>query len=87
MSARTDLEIEEVARCGDAIYERDVLPGVSPEDQGRVVAIDVGTGDYEIAGDELAATHRLRARRPDAQIWFRRVGFRYLHRFGHGTAA
>lgn len=87
MSARPAVEMEEFARCGDAIYERDVLPKVNPEDQGRVVAIDVETGDYEIAGDELAAAHRLRARRPDAQIWFRRVGSRYLHRFGHGTAA
>jgi len=79
--------MEEIARRGDEIYEREVLPRVGPGEQNQVVAIDVETGDYEIAGDELAAAHRLRARRPEAQIWFRRVGSRYLHRFGHGTAA
>ena len=87
MSGGTTIEVEELARRGDEIYERDVIPRIGPGERNQVVAIDVETGDYEIAGDELAAAHRLRARRPEAQIWFRRVGSRYLHRFGHGTAA
>ena len=76
-------EVEALARRGDEIYDRDVFPKLRPEDKGKIVAIDVKTGDYELATDELTAAHGLRARRPDAQIWFRRVGSRYLHRFGH----
>jgi hypothetical protein len=76
-------EVEALARRGDEIYDRDILPKLRPEDKGKIVAIDTKTGDYEFAPDELTAAHGLRARRPDAQIWFRRVGSRYLHRFGH----
>jgi hypothetical protein len=43
---------------------------------------DIETEDYEIDRDEIAAPDRLFARRPGAQIWFRRVGPRYAHRFG-----
>jgi hypothetical protein len=75
-------DVEDLARRGDEIYDRDILPKLRPEDKGKVVAIDTESGDYELAADELTAAHGLRARRPDAQIWFRRVGFRYLHRFG-----
>lgn len=76
-------EVEELARRGDEIYDRDILPKLKPEDKGKIVAIDIATREYELATDELTAAHGLRARRPEAQIWFRRVGSRYLHRFGH----
>jgi hypothetical protein len=72
---------EEFARRGDEIYERDVRPRLREEDIGKMVTIDIETGDFEIDEDEMAATHRLLARHPDAWIWFRRAGFRYAHRF------
>jgi hypothetical protein len=74
--------MEEFARRGDLIYERDIEPRVGPEDRGKFVVIDIETGAYEIDINEIEATHRLRARVPDAQIWFRRVGSRYARRFG-----
>lgn len=74
---------EEFARRGDEIYERDILPKLKTEDNGRFVAIDIETGDYEIDREELAATDRLFARHPEAQIWLRRIGSRYLYRFGY----
>jgi hypothetical protein len=72
---------DEFAKRGDAIYDRDVRLKVSPEDHGKFVAIDIESGDYEIDADELAATDRLLDRRPDAQIWLKRIGFRFTHRF------
>lgn len=82
-------EVEEFSRRGDEIYDRDIVPRLGAEDQGRVVAIDVPTGDFEVDVDEVAAGDRLRARHPEALFWFRRVGSPYLHRFGHhrSTAA
>jgi hypothetical protein len=79
----------ELARKGEEIYERDIFPNLAPEDQGKVVAIEVETGDYEVGRDEIATGDRLRSRHPEALFWFRRVGSRYLYRFGHhrGTAA
>ena len=73
---------EEFARRGDAIYENDVLPHLTIEDEGKFAAIDIESRRYEIDIDELAACDKLSARIPEAQIWLVRVGSRYLHRFG-----
>jgi len=73
---------EEFARRGDEIYERDICPHIGAEQDGRFIAIDIETGAYEIDGDELAASDRLRSRHPRAQIWLRRIGSRYARRFG-----
>jgi hypothetical protein len=41
----------EVARLGDEVYDRDVLPCVTAADEGCIVAIDVGTGAFAIHAD------------------------------------
>jgi hypothetical protein len=76
--------MEEFARRGDEIYERDIRPQVEPAHEGEIVAIDIETGDWEIDPDEVAASDRLEARRPDAQIWIVRVGSRYVRHYGFG---
>lgn len=73
---------EEIARRGDEIFARSIQPALKAEDHGKYVAVDVESGDYEIDVDEMAATDRLRARRPDAQSWLLRVGYRYVRRYG-----
>ena len=42
---------------------------------GRMVVIDVNTGDYEIDDDDLTATLKLRKRNPGAITWGERVGY------------
>lgn len=78
---------EEFARRGDVLYESDVRPNLKPEDEGRFVAIDIETGAFEIAEDELAACDRLRNRVPDAQIWLVLAGSSYLHTFRRARTA
>lgn len=79
---------EEIARRGDSIFEREVQPRLKPEDDGRFVAIDIETGDYEVATEALIACDRLRKRVPEAQTWLVRVGSRFVHRYGgHGTGS
>ncbi len=73
---------EEFSQRGDTIYENDVRPQLSTDDEGKFAAIDIETGAYEVDVDELAACDHLRARVPDAQIWMVRIGSRYVHRFG-----
>lgn len=73
---------EEYARRGNDIYERQVRPQVEAGNQGKIVAIDIETGAFEMAEDVLTASDRLLARYPDAQIWFVRIGHRAVHRFG-----
>ena len=73
---------EEFARRGDAIYEKDILPKLATKDVGKFLAIDIETGAYEIAADELKAGNKLRARLPEAQIWMVRIGFASARSFG-----
>ena len=73
---------EEFARRGDAIYEKDILPKLAAKDVGKFLAIDIETGEYEIAADEMKAGDQLRARLPEAQIWMVRIGYAAAHSFG-----
>ena len=82
MKAQPRYSKEEFARRGDEIYERVLRPALESGNAGRFVAIDIETGAYEVDTDELAASDRLLARVPNAQIWLRRIGSRYAHRFG-----
>jgi len=79
---------EDLAKRGEEIFERDILPGLGPCDHGKAVAIEVETHHYEIDKNEVIAAHRLRERHPTALFWSRRVGSRYFYRFGHhGSSA
>ena len=73
---------EEYARRGNEIYERQVRPQVEEGNEGRIVALDIETGAFEVAEDTLTASDRLLARYPNAQPWFVRIGHRAVHRFG-----
>lgn len=77
---------EVFARRGEEVYERDILPHLTPEDRGKFVVIDIETGAYEIDDDEVEASDRLDARVPNAQGWLRRVGYKYARHHG-GRAA
>ena len=65
---------EELARLGADAFDRHVRPKLRPEDDGKFVAIDVVTGEYELDADDYAAVMRLRARLPSADIWLACVG-------------
>jgi hypothetical protein len=73
---------QEHARLGKQIYEDDLRTRLEPENDGKIVAIDVDTKEFEVAESVISATQRLLARLPDAQIWCVRVGHRAVHRFG-----
>lgn len=66
---------EEIVQRGKEIYERNIRPLVEAGNEGRVVAIDVLTGEYELAGNATVSSGQLRARLPEAVIFFMRVGY------------
>jgi hypothetical protein len=65
---------EEIARLGAEVFDCRVRAALRHEDDGKFVAIDVGSGDYELDQDDYAAVTRLRGRRPSAEVWLGRVG-------------
>ncbi|NEQ98231.1 MAG: hypothetical protein F6K30_16185 [Cyanothece sp. SIO2G6] len=73
---------EEFAQRGDEIYETQVRPQVEADNYGKIVAIDIETGAFELADEILPATDRLFERIPEAQPWIVRIGHRAVHRFG-----
>ncbi|NEU74442.1 hypothetical protein PI95_018225 [Hassallia byssoidea VB512170] len=73
---------EEFARRGDEIYQTQICQQVEAGNYGKIVAIDIETGDWEIDKCEVAACNRLEAHHPDAQIWIVRVGDRHVRGFG-----
>ncbi|AFY45310.1 hypothetical protein [Nostoc sp. PCC 7107] len=76
---------EEFAQRGDYIYETQIKPQVEAGNDGKIVAIDLETGDFEIDKSEIVACDRLETRHPDAQIWIVRIGSRHVRRFGGRT--
>lgn len=63
-----------VANVGEAMYEK-MRAEMEANHWGKMVVIDVNTGDYEIADDDLTATTRLFERRPNAVSWGELVGY------------
>jgi hypothetical protein len=73
---------EEHARRGQSLYEQQVRSKVETGNAGRIVALDVDSGEFELLHDTLTASERLLERVPNAQIWGVRIGHRAVHRFG-----
>jgi len=73
---------EDFARRGNDLYERTIRAQVEDGNEGKVVAIDVDTGQFEVGEDTLMASDRLLGKCPEAQTWFVRIGHPALHRFG-----
>lgn len=72
----------EFARRGDDLYNSLIRPQIEVGNQGRIVAIDIETGTFEIGDDILTTTNALFERLPEAQPWIVRIGHRSVHRFG-----
>jgi len=73
---------EEHARRGTELYERQIRSQVEAGNYGKIVALDIDSGDFEVAEEAIAACESLLARHPDAQIWCVRIGYPGIHHFG-----
>jgi len=74
---------EEIARRGDDIYEQVLRAKIETEENiGKIVSIDIETGDYEIDDDPLVTGRRLQAKHPDAAIFGKRIGYNAVYAIG-----
>ncbi len=71
---------EEVAERGEAIYEQKIRTKVESESAGKYLVLDIETGEYEIDQDDLVATKRMMAKRPDAVLYGLRIGYPAAYR-------
>ena len=76
--------IEEAARRGTELYENKIRSLVAAGNDGRILAIDIETGDYAVADERYHAAMVLIGKNPDAQIWCLRIGHVAVESFGGG---
>jgi hypothetical protein len=81
MSVQT-ISPEDVVRKGKQLYEERIRPLVEEQHHGKFLAIDVETGDYEVAEKLLYASERLRSKRPQARLFGMRIGYPAAYRLG-----
>jgi hypothetical protein len=73
---------EAIARRGQELYESGIRQQVETGNEGRIVAINIETGDFEVDENVVPATNRLFERQPNAQPWVIRIGHRAVDHFG-----
>ncbi|WP_404786367.1 hypothetical protein [Altericista sp. CCNU0014] len=73
---------EELAQRGQALYDSSIRQRVETGNEGKIVAIDIETGAFEVDENLVSATNRLFERYPDAQPWVIRIGHRAVDHFG-----
>lgn len=73
---------EEFAQRGQEIYESQVRPQIEEGNHGKIVAIDIETGAFEVADTPMVAVDQLYEREPNAQPWVIRIGHKAVFRFG-----
>ncbi len=73
---------EEFAQRGDALYESEIRQQVEAGNHGKIVAINIETGAFELADAPQIAVDRLYDRYPVAQPWVILIGHRSVFRIG-----
>ena len=68
------VERRDIAAVGRAMYE-ELRSGLEASQWGRMVVIDVNTGDNEVGYDDVTTTLRLLERNPEAVTRGERVGY------------
>ena len=53
------VKFQDIPEIGRAIYKDKILPTLGPEDDGKLVVIDVTTGNYEIDGRDIDLCDKL----------------------------
>lgn len=74
---------EEVQRRAEEIYERSLRKQLETDENiGKVLVIDIETGDYEMGTDEIAVTHRALEKHPGGALGSLRIGYDAMHALG-----
>ena len=70
------LSHEEVGRLAEKLYEGGIRQKVESEENiGKMVIIDIETGDYEVDKNGLHAANRLNEKHPNARLFGIRIGY------------
>ncbi|MCL1472197.1 hypothetical protein [Argonema antarcticum] len=77
------LSHEEVARIAKQLYKTRIQQQVETEDNiGKMVIIDIETGNYEVDKTGLEAAKHLSEKNPNARLFGIRIGYNVAASFG-----
>ena len=82
--AASEYTLEEICHRANKIYRERIQQFVEPEQNGKFIAIDIESGDYEIDEDDIVAEDRLEERRPGFAGHLLRVGYESAFTIGLG---
>lgn len=75
------LSPDDIATRGQKIYEP-LRTQMERENFGKILVIDIESGQYEMDSDHHAAVQRARANHPDALLYGLRIGYPALSKRG-----
>jgi citrate lyase synthetase len=73
---------EEVQKRAEELYQQKIRTHVEEGNEGKILVIDIETGEYEIDDSEMTAVRRALAKHPEAALWTMRIGFNAVHSLG-----
>ena len=74
---------EEIVARGEAIYEEQLRSVVEIEENlGKIVMIDIESGDFAVASTGLEASQLIRIRRPEGVFCALRIGYTAVETIG-----
>lgn len=77
----------EITRRGKRLYDQHIRTLVeTQENVGKIVSIDIETGDYEVGDDLISTGDRLFARHPGAALYGARIGYNAVFAVGGSLA-
>lgn len=87
MTSGSEHTVEEIARRGKVLYERRLRADVEEKYAGRFLVVDINTGEYEVADDDLAASDQAMEKNPEAVLYGVRIGEPVAYRLGGASVS
>ena len=76
---------DEVAQRGHTLYQQKIRAQVDKaENKGKMLVINIETGEWEMDADDVAAAKRAKARFGGAPLFSMRIGYSAAYRIGGG---
>ncbi|MHB1376490.1 MAG: hypothetical protein ACYCXB_03595 [Candidatus Humimicrobiaceae bacterium] len=73
------LDKKEFTEKGRAVYKK--LQSELKKDKGKIIAIEIESGEYFVGDNELEAAQKARSKFPDKIFTFFRIGYPVVHKF------
>lgn len=74
---------DEIVQRGEALYTQRLRALLeTPDNIGKIVSIDIESGEYAVGDDPAQTSRRLLARHPGAAIWTKRIGYNAVYALG-----